>query len=548
VNTDPLRAVTTRATPQTRPADPRQVPNSAGGYAFALNDLARLRRFLVLGVDGGTYYATERELTRANAEVVLRLARERPIDLVNVVVEVSTAGRAPRQNACLFALAAAAGLADEDGRAHALSLLPSVARTGTHLFIFAGYVEQFRGWGPLLRRGVSSWYLDRPVVELAYDVIKYRQREGWSHRDLVRLAHPVATPGDAARRRLLDWVVHRRALNFNDRYALVAGHPELERLEAFERAQATTDPRIHAELVHDHGLPWEALPDAALSQPRVWEALLERGLPLGALLRQLPRLTRLGLLDPLNGAWTARVCARLTDAVALRRARVHPVRVLLALRTYALGRNPSGQTWTPSGPVVDALDAAFYAAFGAVEPTGKRLLLALDVSASMGYATLGDLSLTAREASAALALVTASVETRYQVVGFTSGRGRRDAALTPLAISPRQRLDDAVRAASNLPFGGTDCALPMLYALDRGLEVDCFVIYTDNETWAGDVHPHEALRRYRERTGIAARLVVVGMTSTGFTIADPTDPGTLDVVGFDAATPTLLSDFARGDV
>ena len=165
--------------------------------------------------------------------------------------------------------------------------------------------------------------------------------------------------------------------------------------------------------------------------------------------------------------------------------------------------------------------------------------------------------LTPRDASAALALVTAATESQYEVVGFFAGkggfkkRGRQvwsgyTDGLTPLAISPRQRLDDAVETVSDLPFGGTDCALPMLYAQARKREIDTFVIYTDSETWAGDVHPAQALRDYRRASGIEARLVVVGMVSNDFSIADPNDPGMLDVVGFDTATPQLISDFARG--
>ena len=103
-----------------------------------------------------------------------------------------------------------------------------------------------------------------------------------------------------------------------------------------------------------------------------------------------------------------------------------------------------------------------------------------------------------------------------------------------------------MKTVSDLPFGGTDCALPMLYALAHEREIDTFVIYTDSETWAGDVHPAQALRDYRQASGIDARLVVVGMVSNGFSIADPNDPGMLDVVGFDTATPQLISDFARG--
>jgi 60 kDa SS-A/Ro ribonucleoprotein len=167
--------------------------------------------------------------------------------------------------------------------------------------------------------------------------------------------------------------------------------------------------------------------------------------------------------------------------------------------------------------------------------------------------------LTPRDASAALALVTAATEPRHEVVGFYAGRGgwkskTRSAwslgsdGVTPLPISPRQRLDDAVRTVSDLPFGGTDCALPMLYAIAQEREVDTFVVHTDSETWAGDVHPAQALADYRRVSGIDARLVVVGMVSNGFSIADPRDPGMLDVVGFDTATPELIADFARGAV
>lgn len=72
------------------------------------------------------------------------------------------------------------------------------------------------------------------------------------------------------------------------------------------------------------------------------------------------------------------------------------------------------------------------------------------------------------------------------------------------------------------------------------------MVYTDNETWAGTIHPHQALAEYRRTTGIPAKLIVVGMTATGFTIADPSDAGILDVVGFDAAVPSLITEFARG--
>ena len=542
---DPLATISTRRTSQSERADERQEKNSAGGYTFTIDDMARLRRFLVLGTDGGTYYANAGELTKDNAQVVLDLARTRTAELVGEIVAVSQAGRAPKQNPTLFALAAACSLGDDEGRKTALAALPLVARTGTHLFLFARYVEQFRGWGRGLRRAIANgWYALPDVEKVAFQTVKYRQREGWEHRDLLRLAHPVTR--EPARRALFNWAVNgnveiSRSPGKGGKTrpvgATAADLPPI--IHAFEEAQAATQVAEWTRLIAAHPLSWEMLPDAALNHGEVWEALLDKGMPQTALIRQLPRLTRLGLLAPL-GARTGHVAAQLQDADRLLKGRVHPVNVLVAQRTYAAGHGARGQSeWTPSRPIVDALDAAFYAAFGAVEPAGKRMMLALDVSGSMSFHPISGMPITPREASAALALVTAATELAYEIVGFC-----RD--LTPLAISPRQRLDDAVRAVSNLPFGGTDCAQPMLHALAAGKQVDTFVVYTDNETWAGNIHPHQALRQYRERTGIDAKLVVVGMTATRFSIADPTDPGMLDVAGFDSATPTLITDFARG--
>jgi len=116
--------------------------------------------------------------------------------------------------------------------------------------------------------------------------------------------------------------------------------------------------------------------------------------------------------------------------------------------------------------------------------------------------------------------------------------------LTALAVDPDDRLDHVLKRIGRLRFGGTDCAVPMREALKHEWPVDVFVVYTDNETWAGKVHPAQALQQYRARMGIPAKLVVVAMASNGFSIANPEDAGMLDVVGFDAATPALIADFA----
>lgn len=69
-------------------------------------------------------------------------------------------------------------------------------------------------------------------------------------------------------------------------------------------------------------------------------------------------------------------------------------------------------------------------------------------------------------------------------------------------------------------MGGTDCALPMVWAPKNLLAFDAIHIYMDNDIGTGT-----------------------------FTRTRPwpsTDPRQLDVSGFDSAVPQLLSDFTAG--
>jgi len=293
------------------------------------------------------------------------------------------------------------------------------------------------------------------------------------------------------------------------------------------------------------------LPDAALTDAKVWDALVAKGLPTGALIRQLPRLTRLGVL---KGDSLKTVLAQLANQDALTRARIHPVNMLIAQKTYAEGRSYKGSTtWTPNTKVIDAMDDAFYKCFGNVEASNTRIFNGLDVSGSMSIKPY-DSPLSAREITAAMSLVMLKTEPEVFSAGFTGGSGgwysRRQEtdALTPLNISARQRLDDVVRTISGLPFGATDCALPMIYAKEKSMEIDTFVVWTDNDTWSGSIHPFQALKEYRKASSIDAKLIVCATTASPFSIADPSDAGMLDVVGFDSAVPNLIADFAAGRV
>lgn len=540
--------ISSKTTPQSEPIPGKaMIANHAGGFAFVVDDWVRLDRFLILGHDGPTYYQTERKLTRESAACVQRCFDADPGRAVRRIVEISEAGRAPKNDPAIFALALAA--AHPTAKDWALSYgLGRVCRTGGHLFQFVEAVNELRGWGRALTGAVAGWYEGQDARACAYQCVKYQSRNGWSHRDVLRLCHLKAA---GSLNTIAHWCV-KGWPGVGDE-----PHPDksLMPIWAFEKAKRATTKEEVVRLIRDHDLVRECIPTQFLTEPEVWDALLEK-MPLTALVRNLATMTRVGLLAPLS-AGVGKVLAALTDGERIKKSRLHPIALLTALKTYAAGHGDrSKHTWAPVPRIVDALDGAFYLAFGAVEPTRKRWLLALDVSGSMDCGTVAGVpGLTPRIASAAMSLVTANVEPQHHFVAFTSsgyhfgsGRSMRSgwsAGLTPLTISPRQRLDDVCRQVAALPMGGTDCALPMLYATEQKLPVDVFVVYTDSETWQNpDLHPCQALQQYRQKMGIPARLIVCGMLGNAFSIADPDDAGMMDVVGMDTATPQIMSQFA----
>jgi len=523
--------------PQTEPLNPRQVKNNAGGFVFTLDDFARLHRFLILGSDSNTYYQSAKVLTKENAACVIRCYAADPARTVQTIVEVSHEGRAPKNDAAIFALALGAVHKDPKVRQLALNSLSGVCRTSTHLFQFVDDCRKLgRGWGRALKRAVARWYDHRSPASVAFQGVKYRSRGNYTHKRLLETARPYAD----ANKPVYRWL--KGKLKEGDEKLLpeiIAAHEEAMKMEK-------SSPRL-LDLIREYKLPWEAIPTWVKKDPAVWEVMLP-DMGLTALIRNLGAMTAYGTLKPL-GPSVRTVVERLADQDELQKARIHPFNVLVAQAAYNSGASVAGQrrrrtddeseplSWKPIPKVADALEEAFYLSFKTIEPSGKRTLIGLDVSGSMSSPLMGS-PLEVCAGAAAMAMTVMRTEQDWHVMAFAD-------RFKDLRLSAKMSLEDVLQRTRNVNFGGTDCALPMIYAMEQRLEVDVFQVFTDNETWAGSMHPPVALQKYRQKSGIPAKLVVVGMTSTGFTIADPNDAGMLDVVGFDSAAPAVMADFAR---
>jgi 60 kDa SS-A/Ro ribonucleoprotein len=539
------------STPQMVQARSDQVQNAAGGYVFPVSSLEQLRRWCILGSTGGTYYISEKKLTKDNAQNILDLFKhtESGKAAVDEIVKISDEGRAPKNDPALFAMALASSCENEHVRSYALSQLPKVARIGTFLFTYITYVDQLRGWGRGLRSAITAWYNEKDAKQLAFQVCKYPQRRvenelPWSHRDLLRKIH--LTPKSEEVNTILRYVVKGREGFTATQFDKLAKSDELKYIWAHETAKASKDEDEIVSLIKGHGLVRESIPNTMFTK-KVWKALLD-GMPMTAMIRNIRNMTKAEVLAPLSTE-TKYVCETLRDEEKLHKARIHPLNVLAALIAYDptyggygyYGSNPSA-SYSPILAIVSALEDAFYKSFKNVEPTNQNLLLAVDVSGSMtSPMPSGIPGMSCNMGAAAMAMVIARTEPNHHIVGFSH-------EIVDLGITSKDSLKDAM-IKSQMDFGATDCALAAQYATEKRLDVDAFIVFSDMETFFGNEHPYQSLKKYRSVMNKPnAKGVAVGMVSTNSTISDSKDKNSLSVIGFDTSCPQIISDFIRGTI
>jgi hypothetical protein len=318
----------------------------------------------------------------------------------------------------------------------------------------------------------------------------------------------------------------------------------LKHLHAVHEAGESKNVPLACALIRSGRLVREHIPTSLFASREIWATLLET-MPLEALLRNLGKMTQNGVA----GDKYKEIVARMTDQAAILKARIHPIKVLVASKVYKNGHGDLGSlSWVPNSFIANAFTQLFRLSYGTITPTGQSIMVAVDVSGSMSSAVLGSNVLTCRDASIAMALLYLETEKNVSIVGFSAGLTDMSGPSSRNQLRRGMTIDEGLAATNGMAFSSTDCVLPIHHAIKHNLKFDAFIVLTDNETYAPNEHPQSALVRYRQMMGTDTKLIVIGMTGNCFTIVDPTDRRTLNLAGFDTSTPEIASMFLRGEI
>ena len=156
-----------------------------------------------------------------------------------------------------------------------------------------------------------------------------------------------------------------------------------------------------------------------------------------------------------------------------RSSKIHPIAVTIAIKVYGQGRGIKGDgVWTPSQKILEAMETTFKLAFKNVDPTNKNYVIGLDISGSMSSMANMNIPMTCRELSSTFAWLINEIEPNCLIVAFNNGFK---------VLTPNQYKSISSMMKVGWEGGMTDCAQPILYATEKSVDADVFVIITDNE-------------------------------------------------------------------
>ena len=271
-----------------------QVRNEKGWYTFKVNDISWLRRLFIQGFldESCNRNATEENPNFKKAqEVILNLIEAgRGCEVVKTIEDFSGDGRCHKRSILVFGLAVCARNNDGNNekifvetRQAAYNILQKVCCIPTDLFSFMNYCKVISRvkseneknktlWGQAHKKAIRKWYFEKDGPNLAYLVTKYKKRNRWSHNDILKLCRPNPKRYPKSHAAVFCYIMkgyeemegHHMPRVVDEKVSKTIGV-----LFAVNKASKSESEDEIIELINNHGLVWEQVPNKFLKSRKV---------------------------------------------------------------------------------------------------------------------------------------------------------------------------------------------------------------------------------------------------------------------------------------
>jgi len=522
--------------------------NNIGTYQ--IDDWNLLERFIILGSEKSYYNCNNTKYSNVNSLNSLdRLIDDCDDDseierLIEWIIGISESRRAPKQEFGLFVLSEAAKKNDKI-RKIVFSNISRFCRTFSTLAQFLSFMGKEMSWGRHTKRELSKWFINQSHRELAYQLTKYRNRNGYTPKDLLKLIHINPERISINHRQVLEFIVKNKIddsdiwndEDYYDKYYEEYDYYVKRYLENTITMKETNDINEAIYLIKEYKYQWEHIgKQELLKNPFIWETIIDNNIGATAFIRNLSRMIEIGVS-------IKKIINKLEDVEWLRYSHIHPIQLLSAYKILENKNKKENEREYIMNKILNQLENSLLETMKYQQKINKRIMVALDVSGSM-YCTncIGNNYISAIDAACTIALTIANTEEEENLhfVAFSD-------EIIPINIKKGMNIKDMKNKIEQISYGYTDCSAPFIYALEHGIDVDCIIVITDNETNCNKIPPVDALNEYRHITNINTKLVVMAMSSNNISIADPYDSGMLDISGIDSSAYDVMVNFINRD-
>jgi len=404
-----------------------------------------------------------------------------------------------------------------------------------------------------MRRFLKKWYLSQDPYDLALEVCRVRGRHHWSHKDIITLAK--VTTKDPALASVLAAVVKsldKARDEFGDK---PEAQPVLEYLACVQQikrcGQADQDAAVG--LIDKHSFDIDILPSELLNQPRVWEHAVHR-LPVTRVLDHLKSMAKRGYLSSQSHPVLNQVLQCIKDPLALTASRLQPAEILTVLTQVESSfaeppaarqdNNQNNRLPTAHPSLVEGLGRMMNNSFNNVpKSVGTPLKILVCVDCRHGLFEHGCWGSWSLKCSKAAAVTILSL--RASGVDLTVTTMESENEVTRLPVDDEDIVGSLVEKWWRVADPHViDPGYLLSWARAENEMFSSIVIITDSHTHYDKERVWRELETFRN--GQSVGMTFIALACKEVSLADPTDPGMLDIAGWGPDLVRVLLAFIRG--
>lgn len=411
-----------------------------------------------------------------------------------------------RPETLIFALAACARQQkSEKLRQLAYQLINELCKDTKDFLLFISYASELskqqsiprNGFGHGWRNAINKWYTSKNALNLAECVTKYKSRHGWTHKDIIKLSHPIIRTLEPELQLVFNYIMHglpKTKKTFINETKIKDIIDYIEEVEDFRQCE---DAIRVAGLIRTSQLTLDHVNSKLMKSSDVWEALVDT-MTLSSILENLQKMHNLGILLPESQVTEKLICA-LTSKDRIVKSKLQPSNFFMTLKNY---EDPDGvpiclkrriarkyklrnrMLPSPDRRIIEALYSALNTSFTNVEPTGLRYLITVSIdnwkkkiNSESSHLQLTDINKPwVIEAACIIALSLIRADDKITISSFTTSDGLN---ARPINIEKNLNFHEAIDIMKSRSTTPPNLGKPILWAAHHRRKYDVFINVID---------------------------------------------------------------------